>query len=737
MEVFSPMIPLNTRDSAIPCGIFNLTAENPTGEPIEVAFLATQQNAIGFFVSEGYNGKEYSDLGGNKNAILRQDGLTLLHMTTDKPTDNISYGDMALGVLDGDATTTAEWKSHEQLLADFANDGALSGPDASGPSSAGKTVDGALASGLVLKPGEKKTVTFILGWYFTNVRPAREPYDSGNKYTHWWPNAKGVVEDVAARIDSLTEQTRLYNETFYQTNLPYWLLDRITSQMAILSSMSCSWSKDGFFYGFEGCNPGAGCCEGNATHVWGYPQGHARLFPEIGRRMREVDLASLKPDGMLQVRFLTGFPAFDGMCSLVMSSYREHLCSSDGKWLRENWPKIKLAMDYIIKRWDEPGTPTSDGRIVNRGQADGMLTGPQHAMDGDQTGTCSWLGSMYLGALAAAEKMARRQDEPRTAERYRAIYESGRVKQDEALFNGEYYAQVPDPNTRQDIYNGCYIDQLLGQWLALQINCGWMFPREHVRSAMTWLFKYNFLPVFGDHWQYPRVFAEDTDGGMIQGTWPKNDKPLPPKQTIKYHDEVMSGFEYAAAGLMLDAELFREGLTVIFTAAKRYDGRLRTNVTGGSYTACGRTGNPFGDDECGKFYARAMAIWGALISMQGFIYDGPAGVIGFAPIWKPEDHVSFFTGAEGWGLFRQERQDGEQRDTIEVTWGQLRLREIIFSADSKPTQVKVRIASASRNIEEEIRSARHRIDKDRVVVALPYEIILKAGQAINVDLKRG
>ena len=83
----------------------------------------------------------------------------------------------------------------------------------------------------------------------------------------------------------------------------------------------------------------------------------------------------------------------------------------------------------------------------------------------------------------------------------------------------------------------------------------------------------------------------------------------------------------------------------------RYDGRLRTGLA--SHPTWGYSGNPFGDDECGKFYARAMSVWSILLACQGYIYDGPAGVIGFKPVWKPEDHKSFFSAAEGWGLFTQ------------------------------------------------------------------------------------
>ena len=46
MEVFSPLIPLNTKDSSIPCAIFNLTAENTGEETVKVEFLAPNRTRL-------------------------------------------------------------------------------------------------------------------------------------------------------------------------------------------------------------------------------------------------------------------------------------------------------------------------------------------------------------------------------------------------------------------------------------------------------------------------------------------------------------------------------------------------------------------------------------------------------------------------------------------------------------------------------------------------------------------
>jgi non-lysosomal glucosylceramidase len=716
LEVFSPLIPLNVKDSGIPCGIFNLTAENPGRAPVKVSFLATQQNPIGYRLPNPIEGHRSKTYGGNVNRVLRDPNGVVVHLSSTRTKDDPTYGDLALATPEADAKATANWASGF----DFEEAAACE------PTPAGETATAALAVPFVLQPGEKRTVTFVLAWHFLNTGFHADRPHRGNMYENWWPDALSVARDVIRRLATLTEQTRRYHETLYKTNLPHWLLDRISSQVAILGSMTCNWAKDGFFYAFEGCNQGGGCCDGNATHVWGYPQAHARLFPEIARRMREQVFAHMKPDGMIPVRFTHNFPAFDGICHEITAALREQQTHPDPAWLAGQWTAIQKALDYMIARWDPDGN--------------GMLSGPQHAMDGDHGGTTSWLGSTYLCALAAAAAMARRQNDAAAAERYGRILEAGRANQDKALFNGEYYIQAPDPEPRQDYLTGCYIDQMLGQWGALQVNLGWLYPPEHVRSAMASLFRYNFRVDFHNFTQAPRTFCAPDDAGKIQCTWPKGGKPLAP-HAIQYANEVMSGFEYCAACLMIQCGLVREGFTVLCAAADRYDGRLRYTpqtqdpYRAGDYANWGYTGNPFGDDECGKFYARAMAIWGVLIACQGFRYDAPTASIGFAPVWKPDDHVSFFTGAEGWGLFTQKRSGGAQENTLDVALGRLTLREL--SLGTIPGQAMHRAAVERIGVDRtsQTLSAETVLAGDVLSIHLREPVTLNAGERIGISIR--
>ncbi len=620
LEAFNPLIPMDARNSAIPCAVFNVTAKNTSDKPVEVSFLASQQNGVGYRTPanritwgpanlRSIEGRKFESYGGNRNDIVRRSGVTVLHMT-----GNPGHGDMALAVQSGDVTAAASWESIDKLAEDFADDGRLAPGRRAGPSPAGQTVDGALASTLGIPPGQSKTVTFLLTWHFPNGTAIRKPsrenkwFRAGRMYANWWSDSLDVVSYLSEKLDRLTSLTRAYHDALYETNLPHWMLDRISSQVACLRSQTCFWDADGYFGGWEGCRGTAGCCMGNCTHVWHYAQAHARLFPSIGRRMREESLFYQNDAGGIPMRHSIKKVAFDGQCGEVLGAYREHLTGVDQTWLDKHWPRVRKAMEYVIVTWDA--------------DEDGVPMGQQHnTLDAELSGSTSWLGTLYLAALAASEKMALLEGQTGPARRYRRIRSKGGRKQDSTLFNGEYYIQIPNEIKGENYLTGCHTDQLLGQWWANQLDLGWLYPPGNVRTALESLYRYNFFTDFksvktfvtGAPWKgFPRKFVRDDDRGLILTTWPKGGRPEPGKQ-LRFADEVWTGFEYSAAAAMITSGLLKEGFTVVKAAADRYDGKLRMGLTD---RAWGYSGNPFGDDECGKFYARAMSNWSVVVELR-------------------------------------------------------------------------------------------------------------------------
>ena len=734
LEAYSPLIPMDAKNSAIPCAIFNITVVNESAEPVEVSWLAAQQNAVGKQgKSGGIKGREFSGYGGNRNSIRQRNDTAILHMTADMPPDALAGGDMVLAGRGGEFTASASWDTLEKLAEEFTATGRLTGPDQAGPSLQGSTLDGALATTSQLAPGEARTVTFFLTWHFPHgergqlQKPNQWGYGHsswshlGRQYAKWWSDALEVAHYLDDHLDEVTAGTRDYHRALYDSNLPRYLLDRISSQVAILKSQTCFWAGDGYFGGWEGCGRTSGSCFGNCTHVWQYAQAHARLFPSIGRLMREQSLSVQDKQGGIPYRHPTGKVAFDGQCGEILGAYREHLCSRDGSWLRRHWPRIRQAMEYVINTFD-PGRK-------------GIPKGQQHnTLDAELSGSTSWLGTLYLAALAATEKMARLQGEKDLADGYRELRLAGSKTQDGTLFNGEYYIQIPDQSPEkakgENYLTGSHIDQLLGQWWCNQLDLGSLYPPGHVKTALAALFKHNFRVDFSDVKTYaagsfPRKFVHDDAHGMVMTSWPYGGRPGPGKH-LRFADEVWTGCEYSAAASMLAVGMLKEALLVVRSVADRHDGRLRTGLTGHAW---GYSGNPFGDDECGKFYSRAMSNWSILLSAQGFTYDGPAGIIGFQPVWQPEDHASFFSAAEGWGCFRQKRESGSQLEKIEVRWGRLRLKKMVFAlrADAAVTRVRVTVDGS------EI-PADWSVQGPRLTISLRDQLSVEAQQTLEVQV---
>jgi non-lysosomal glucosylceramidase len=613
---------------------------------------------------------------------------------------NPVWGTMTLGAFDDRAVALPGWATADQIAA-FLSAAKARPASTEAVSKPGETVNAAVAVPLTLAPGESRSVTFAITWHFPNVQRF---HHSGNLYSRRWPDAAAVAGYLAENLDALWQRTELYHATLYQSNLPEEFLDAMASQSVILRGPTCFWSEDGYFGGFEGSY---GCCPLNCTHVWGYAQSHARLFPDVGQNMRISNFITyLYPSGETSYREHVPLPGWiDGHCACIEAAYREYQLSPDRQFLEKIWPGVKKAMDWLIRTID-PG-------------CEGMTHGHQwNTYDSAVSGANTFIGSHYLAALAASERMALVMQDSDSAGRWRAVRLSGMKNQDEKLWNGEYYIQIPAPKPAQDYNTGCHADQLLGQWWAHMLNLGYLYPKDRVRSAFESIMKYNFREKFAGFQQKPRRYIPDDEGGLIICTWPHGGRP---KDFTVYSDEVWTGIEYAAAGTMIYEGLVDNARRIVRMARSRYDGRRRDGLDSGP------GGNPFNELECGKFYARAMSSWSLLIASQGLVLEGPKGLLGFKPNWQPEDHRSLFTAPEGWGLFIQQRKDKEQTERIEVRHGRLRLKELVFALpDGVAATATVKIAGQT------VPATLAQSGKE-VRLALGQEVIVAEGEAVEVS----
>lgn len=558
-----------------------------------------------------------------------------------------------------------------------------------------------------LAPGEACERVFVVAWHFPNLHTGH-----GQMYASWFADAREVARFAAAEDQGLWRDTSLFHRTFYEdTTLPWWLALRLMMPAANLATGTAQWWRDGRFWGWEG----VGCCHGTCTHVWNYAHAEARLFPELARSARLMqDLGTAFEESTGRVAFRGevrgGFEyAADGQAGTVLKCLREHLCAPDEGFLRQAWPRIRSALLFLIGK-DGEGT-----------EPDGVIEGNQHnTYDIDFVGPNTFVGSLYLAALLAGAALAERVGDVETAARCRALYGAGRAWTEANLWNGAYFVQrvPPGASSRWQYGAGCLSDQLFGQTWARLLDLGSVYEPHKVRTALHSVFRHNWAPDVGpcnEAFPPERVFAEPAEGGLFVCTWPQGGRPEEP---VRYRDEVWTGCEYQVAAGMLwegrdDEALVDEALEILDAIDRRYDGARR---------------NPWNEVECGDHYARAMASWGAYQAACGFVYDGPAGVIGMAPRLGPDDFAALFVGAEGWGLMRQRRAGGRQVNRFEVRWGRLRVSRVMAELDPA-----ARAVTASATLLPEGRGLAGEVSRgERAGLDLAEALVIQAGEALEV-----
>ena len=751
--VVNPMIPGDLKNSGIPTAIYQFTIKNTGSASAQVSLLATQQNAVGYDGSSPIQGDVITT---NPN-IVNHYGTNVNTAAVGSSSSRImmrnlfaGIGSMTLDMLSANTSATASW-DNSSLYSQFSQNGSVTGPSSAQSPGAGTTIDGAIATSVTLAPGQSVTIPVVLSWYFlsnTNEFDESSSLDTGRQYTNWWASANDVDKYVVTNLTTLLSQTQLYHDTFYNSTLPQYMLDRISASVAVLHTPTVFWDAYGFFGAWEG----QGCCGNMPSHVWHYAQAPARLWPKLGRLWDEqwfAGIGSAGIAGMVPTRLYTNQFTFDGQAGNILMAYRDYLNSGDIDWLKTKWkPQILPAMNYLVNNFD----PQANGLLVGN-----ALT----TLDSNTPVADPWLGSMYLAAINASAHMAAIVGDSANATLFQNIYSLGRVNQEQAFWNGSNYVEnAPNPNNPKNapqpagftvapltvLGNATEIDMLLGQWWSTQLGLGDIYNSTHMTQALQYLFSNNYkdnnlgdATTSGSPFSLThmfRDFVEDTDASTRMASWPLGDRPANP---INYNDETMTGFEYSAAAVMIQRGLVEQGLRMVRAVSNRYDGRLRNEsyilnwgvneyLTGpGCTTVCVGTGNPFGDDEAGKWYGRSMSSWSLLLALQGFSYDLGAQSISFAPTLSPANHQSFFTAGTAWGSFKQQQDSNSQTDQITPASGGLTLKTVTLAIPAGTTLGGVTVTLNGQSVS----CAQASANGTAVTVSLPSTTVT-SGATLNI-----
>lgn len=678
MEGFNPFIPLNDYDSSLPAAFFNVTVENTTDEMLKYTVAFSVTNPL---KSPGINRQ------------VKEDNIQAIVMNSlEANEDHEHFGNVAIGTDCDDATYQEYWyrggwfDNVMMFINDFESYGPLKNRTYEGKDEA---IDDTctVAGTIVVLPGEKKNIRFNLAWFIPNYKKywkgnaklTKDPYWK-NYYAKNFKSAKDVLSYSFMNWDRLYNDTKLFKQTLFASDLPEVVTDAIQGNIATLKSLTCLRLTDGEFYGWEGVNKDEGSCEGSCQHVWNYAYALPFLFPNLERSMRALEIKyNMTEIGKLSFRLMLplgnemqSFRAcVDGQFGTIMKFYREWKISGDTAWLKEHWDAIKTCMAYT---WHKDNPDLWD---INK---TGILHGRQHhTLDVELYGVHSWLTGYYHGALLATAEMARAFDEIEYANELEAMFEKGKAWLSEHTFNGDYFVQKLDYKSRTildkyggdesinmvggywddenmqikyQVGDGCEIDLVVADWHADNMGLPHIYFQDERKKSLEALYKINFVTLRDIH-NPCRIFGVDGEKGLLMCNWPKDKEQ--PKITVPYTQEVMSGFEYAAACNMLQVGMEKEALEIITAIRERYDGNKR---------------NPWAEIECGSNYARAMASYSLLLTYSGFKYDLTKNRIGFKPI----HHGNFFWSIEGaWGNVNYKADTM----TIEVLYGSIKLKEIV------------------------------------------------------------
>jgi uncharacterized protein (DUF608 family) len=626
---WSPFIPGDADNASLPVGALEYSFKNPTDRTLDLVFSYNSKN----FMSTGNKGHTVKPI---------KNGFVLWQDETENNPEN--QGAFAVFVYDDNAVVDHCWfKGGWWDAVTLAWENIESGVLMDNPPIESTCPGASLFVPFTLNPGSEKTIRLMIAWYVpeTNLRLGTdqdpslltsEPTcsESGN-FVPWYAGRFSDIYDVAEywrrQYDDLRQKTKLFTDTFYDTDLPAEVIEAAAANLTILKSPTVLRQKDGSYWCFEGCSDNRGCCYGSCTHVWNYAQAVPHLFPSLERSLRETEFLNSQDERGHQT-FRTPLPirppahnfhaASDGQLGGIMKVHREWRISGDTEWLKSLWPRVRQSLDYCIRTWDPKGK--------------GVLEEPHHnTYDIEYWGPDGHCSSFYLGALEAAVKMGEAlEDDIQT---YSQLLEKGKIYYESELYNGEYFIQKIQTEGLEATYpgidysgngdgyqkiidklnqegpkyqygTGCLSDGVLGFWIGLVCGLDEIVDADKVTSHLLAVHKYNLKRDLSDFANPQRPsFAMGNEGGLLLCTWPRSGELSLP---FVYSNEVWTGIEYQVASHLMFEGKVKEGLDIVRECRDRYDGRIR---------------NPFNEYECGHWYGRALSSYGLIQGLTGVRYD--------------------------------------------------------------------------------------------------------------------
>ncbi len=642
MRAWSPFIPGNVKDSALPLAFFDFEITSTSDRPVDIQILATARNAAAYDQPE----RIY------KNTRV-QDGEFSAVILTAAQTDPIAAttGALCLASFAESSTAYMGWEFHhpyyERLLREYPmpevddTDGRNCTDKATGTRRADLRCFATIGRAARLPArGASLIHTFALAWHFPNLygriadrsdsgampsEPDGHDRFEGHYYGIFFDSAESITRYAHCERARLLDESSAFYRTFFDSSLPEDVLDQINSQLNTFRTST--WlTQTGMFGVLEGLSPLRPWAGIATTDVAMYGQiATSLLFPELDRMTVDIWRKFQQANGCVvhsvscnsyqpNPKEVSGH-RLDMPAQFVFLALRAALWSGDAAWLREVWPNAKSALAYVLRERDKNGDHLPDMEGI-------MCSYDNFPM----FGVAPFVVSQWLAAVALALKVAEHLGDEEFVKEYTPYFKQGCATFEATTWNGSYFnlysdEQTSDPSAKL----GCMADQLIGEGMARQLGLPNIVDPEKSRLALRSIIQRNYKP--GE--------------GLRNCQWPGDGflHDVEPNRWIDQANTCWTGVELNLAAQLYHAGLHENAEEIIRNVDRRYR----------------RWGLYWDHQEYGGHYFRPMAALGIVDAFLGLSYDGD--VLRIAParqlpagrwcVLLPGAYGTFFQDSDG------------------------------------------------------------------------------------------
>jgi len=515
-------------------------------------------------------------------SVARSDKLSFaIACRASDPAAKISYN---TGFYTTDETSTG------RLWSAFNTKGELRNDSFGGPSREHHAMGVALCAKVVVKPGQKQTITFSLSWdlpivrFFSNrgyYRRYTKFYDrDGNNEERIAVDALNSYRDWERQIEAWQRpvledpllptwyKNALFNELYYLTeggtvwthgeeNEPPDMTPveketyRTIGKFGYLESMEyimvntydvhfyASWALAMLWPKLELSLQ----CDFGRSALEEYPDVWTTLHSshKAKRKVRAAvphDLGNPGDDPWYKVNSYNIQPINDWKdlnCKFALQVYRDFVLTKNKQFLEDNFVALEEALERVSK-FDRDG----DGLIENEGFPD------QTYDTWSATGASAYSGGLWVVALAASAEICNVLGYSDKAEMYMQSFKKARSAYHDRLWNGKYYNYDTSTNVQHD---SIMADMLCGQWYARACQLPNLDQDEScLATALSTIFRYNVLGF------------KDGKIGAVNGMRPDGKIDKCCLQSV----EVWTGTTFGLASTMMQEGLIEEGFQTAF-----------------------------------------------------------------------------------------------------------------------------------------------------------------------------